>query len=104
LILYSLARNLRRVKDEEKLKWLLQQVPEEMDEALCRQLCIICEHDLRDTELALRLTRTQLEKMERFRGLSKSYKTTAEDWIHRKNRLLKKIARASQSGLLTTEN
>lgn len=100
LILYSLARNLRRVKDENRLKWLLQQVPDEMDAALCRQLCVICEHDLKDPDLALRLTQTQLSKMERFRGISKSYKTVSGDWIHRKNRLLKKIFRASQSRLL----
>jgi uncharacterized protein YprB with RNaseH-like and TPR domain len=102
LILYSLAKNLRRVKDEEKLKWLLQQVPEEMDANLCRQLCIICEHDLKDPELALRLVQTQLGRMEKFRGISKSFKQNAEDWIHRKNRLLMKLSRIPQSRLLET--
>jgi uncharacterized protein YprB with RNaseH-like and TPR domain len=100
--LLSLARNLRRVKDEPKMRWLLQQIPEEIDSSLCKQLCIVCEHDLKDPALALRFAVVQLQKLEKFRGLSKNFHEACDEWKRREHRLLRKIARKQAS--MATDN
>jgi uncharacterized protein YprB with RNaseH-like and TPR domain len=94
-VLLAFARNLRRMKDHDQMKWLLQYLQNEpMEEDLCRQLCIICEHDLKDYELALRLMEPHLQKMDKFRFLSTKLHSGSEDWEKRRIRLERKLSRS----------
>jgi uncharacterized protein len=96
--LLAFARNLRRMKDHDQMKWLLQYLKDEpMEEDLCRQICIICEHDLKDCELALRLMEPQLQKMEKFRFLNTKPRPGGEDWSRRRTRLQRKLSRQTLS-------
>jgi uncharacterized protein YprB with RNaseH-like and TPR domain len=93
LILMVIARNLRRVKDLERMQWLIGEVGEQVtDGELCRRLCILCEHDLKDPELALRLVEGHIRRFEKFRGLSQKYADAIGPWYHRKKRLERKRA------------
>ena len=86
------------MKDHDQMKWLLQYLQDEpMEEDLCRQICIICEHDLKDCELALRLMEPQLQKMEKFRLLSTKPRSGLEDWSRRRTRLQRKLSRQTLS-------
>lgn len=96
--LLALARNLRRMNDREQMKWLMEYLNDEpVEEDLCRQLCIICEHDLKDFELALRLMEPHLRKAEKFRLLSSKPHSPKEDWYRRRTRLQRKLSRAASS-------
>lgn len=98
-ILMAIARNLRRVKDLERMQWLIAEVGEHVtDGELCRRLCILCEHDLKDPELALRLVEGHIRRFEKFRGLSRKYADTISPWYHRKKRLERKKTFLSISG------
>jgi uncharacterized protein YprB with RNaseH-like and TPR domain len=92
-VLLALARNLRRVRDRSQMRWLVKQAEEEtLDDQLCRQLCIVCEHDLKDFDLALSFADAQIQKLEKYRGLSNNYRMLLEDWSHRRKRLLRKTS------------
>lgn len=94
--LFFLARNLRRVRDLGQMKWLLRQVENEsLDQELCRRLCILCEHDLQDYDLALRLVELQLHRIEKFQGLSKKEDPARQEWQHRRTRLIRKMRRTT---------
>lgn len=110
-VLLAFARNLRRMKDREQMRWLLQYLQDEpLEEDLCKQLCILCEHDLKNYELGLRLIDAQLRKTEKFRSLSSKPRAGVDDWYRRRARLERKQARqtlcsagfqaASDDGLL----
>jgi uncharacterized protein YprB with RNaseH-like and TPR domain len=104
-VFVALARNLRRVKDHERMEWLLRESSSTiMDSELCRRLCILCEHDLKDPALAIRLAESQISRMERFRGMSRKYADNVEDWYRRKRRLERKAGRTISPGRLTYEN
>jgi uncharacterized protein YprB with RNaseH-like and TPR domain len=91
LVLMVIARNLRRVKDLERMQWLIGEVGEQVtDSELCRRLCILCEHDLKDPELALKLVEGHIRRFEKFRGLSQKYAEAIGPWYHRKKRLERK--------------
>jgi uncharacterized protein len=97
-VLLAFARNLRRLKDHDQMKWLLQYLQNEpMEEDLCRQICIICEHDLKDFELSLRLIDSQLRKVEKFRLLSSKPQSATQEWYRRRTRLQRKLSRQSPS-------
>jgi uncharacterized protein len=90
----AFARNLRRMKEHEEMKWLLRYLQDEpLEEDLCRQMCILSEHDLKDYQLALRLIEAQLRKTEKFRMLSKKQRSGFEDWYRRRARLERKLSR-----------
>ena len=90
-MLIALARNLRRVKDHEQMRWLLARVQNEsLDSELCRRLCILCEHDLKDPRLALEFVEAQIKRLDKYRGLSKRTYVLLEDWIRRRDRLRRK--------------
>ena len=91
-VLLSLARNLRRVQDHEQMKWLVTQAEGEiLDDRLCRQLCILYEHDLKQPELALRFAAAQIQKLEKYRGLSNRYHHLFQEWSRRRDRLVRKV-------------
>ncbi|MCI0416789.1 ribonuclease H-like domain-containing protein [bacterium] len=90
-ILFSLARNLRRMKDQERIQWLVDQAENiPMDDLLCRQICILCEHDLKDFTLALKYAQLQMQKLEKYRGLSSRFAIQWNDWDRRRARLQRK--------------
>jgi uncharacterized protein YprB with RNaseH-like and TPR domain len=90
--LMAIARNLRRVKDVERMQWLLSETGEQVSDGdLCRKLCILCEHDMKDPELAMRLVEGQIKHHEKFRGLSQRYSDAIMPWYHRKKRLERKL-------------
>ena len=92
-ILLALARNLRRMKDHERIQWLVNQAQTlAMDDILCRQICILCEHDLKDYSLALKYAQFQMQKLEKYRGLSSRLATQWKEWDRRHQRLQKKCA------------
>ena len=92
--LVALARNLRRVRDQERMRWLVELAQQaSMEAELCLRLSILCEHDLREPELALRFVDAQIGRWERFRGISNRDRHEMESWRHRRDRLLRKIAR-----------
>ena len=94
--LVALARNLRRVRDHDRMRWLVQQAEQlSMDPEICLRLSILCEHDLREPELALKFVDSQISRWERFRGLSSRGRRDIEAWKHRRDRLLRKITRRS---------
>jgi uncharacterized protein len=98
-ILLALARNLRRMKDHEQMKWLLKYLQDQpVENDLCKQLCIICEHDLKDFELAVRLMEAPLQKLQKFQLLASKSRSELEEWNRRHNRLLRKMTRQN-SGL-----
>ena len=73
------------------MQWLIGEVGEQVnDSELCRRLCILCEHDLKDPELALKLVEGHIRRFEKFRGLSQKYSEAISPWYHRKKRLEKK--------------
>src|SRR5262249_55284418 len=90
-ILIALARNLRRISDHDRLKWLLSHTQTPIDSELCRRLAILCEHDLKDYSASLRFTELQLERLERFGRDSHSYAA----WKRRQERLTAKAQRLS---------
>lgn len=97
----ALARNLRRVRDFERMRWLVQQAQQSsLDSEICLRLSILCEHDLREPEAALQFVEAQISRWERFRGLSNRNRREMEAWQHRRDRLLRKISRRSASGVL----
>jgi hypothetical protein len=91
-ILLSLARNLRRMKDRDRMQWLLSQTENcVMDDSLSRQLCILCEHDLKDYQLAIKYAQTQIQKLEKYRGISRKFASQWNDWDRRLKRLGRKV-------------
>ncbi|HJZ13410.1 MAG TPA: ribonuclease H-like domain-containing protein, partial [Acidobacteriota bacterium] len=96
--LLALAQNLRRLKDFDGMKDLLGFVQKEnLTNDLARKLCIICEHDLRDYELGLSLAQMQIAKLERYRGIGSSVLQLLSEWRARKDRLLKKNHRDTET-------
>jgi hypothetical protein len=96
-ILFSLARNLRRMKDQERIQWLVDQAENMvMDDLLCRQICILCEHDLKDFTLALKYAQVQIQKVEKYRGLSSRFAIQWQDWDRRRQRLQRKCDKILQ--------
>ncbi|HSE42718.1 MAG TPA: ribonuclease H-like domain-containing protein [Acidobacteriota bacterium] len=92
--LMAIARNLRRIKDIERMQWLLSQTGEQVSDAeLCRKLCILCEHDMKDPELAMKLVEGQIKRHEKFSTLSRKHSDAILPWYHRKKRLERKLAR-----------
>jgi uncharacterized protein YprB with RNaseH-like and TPR domain len=92
-ILLSLAKNLRRMKDRERMQWLIAQAEKcVLDDSLSRQICILCEHDLKDYALALKYTQAQMQKLEKYRGISRKFAAQWTDWDRRLKRLEKKVA------------
>src|SRR3989304_1841492 len=91
-VLRSIARKLRRVQDHEQMKWLVTQAEGEiLDDRLCRQLCILYEHDLKEPELALRFAAAQIQKLEKYRGLRNRYHHLFQEWSRRRDRLVRKV-------------
>jgi len=91
-ILFSLARNLRRMKDRERIQWLIERAENcVMDDSLSRQICILCEHDLRDYPLALKYAHLQMQKLEKFRALSRRFAMQWKEWDRRSRRLQRKM-------------
>ena len=90
-ILLALARNLRRLKDQERIQWIVERARDvAMDDLLCRQICILCEHDLKDYALALKYAEMQIQKLEKYRTLSSRYTILWRDWDRRRLRLERK--------------
>jgi uncharacterized protein YprB with RNaseH-like and TPR domain len=90
-ILLALGRNLRRMKDTERMQWLIEQANTVvMDDLLCRQICILCEHDLKDHDLALQYVQSQMQKLEKYRGLSSRFAAQWKEWDRRRQRLLRR--------------
>ena len=90
-ILLALARNLRRMKDQQRMQWLIDQTRSlTMDDQLCRQICILCEHELKDYPLALEYAAIQMQKLEKYRELSTRFSVLWNEWDHRRQRLLRK--------------
>ena len=102
-ILLSLARNLRRMKDQERMQWLIDQAQTiGMDDMLCRQICILCEHDLKDFDLALQYVGIQIQKLEKYRGVSSRFALLWKEWDHRRHRLEHKRSKASIGPAITS--
>ena len=94
-VLLALSRNLRRVRDQGRMRWLLAQIQKEnLTNELCRRLCIICEHDLKDYDLGVSLAEAQIQKLERFRGIAGNVESLLSDWHLRRNRLVKKQSKS----------
>lgn len=92
----ALARNLRRIRDQERMKWLVEQAGRtSLDAEMCLRLSILCEHDLLQPEMALQFVEAQLGRLERFRGIGTRDRKTMEGWQHRRSRLLRKIEKKS---------
>lgn len=95
-ILLSLARNLRRMKDHERIEWLVSQTKDlVLDDMLSRQICVLCEHDLKDYSLALHYAQLQMQKLEKYRGLSSRFALQWKEWDRRVQRLLIKQRKSS---------
>jgi len=91
-VLLALARNLRRVRDHDQMRWLIAQAQEDVcDGEVIRRLCILCEHDLKDYHLALELIEVQLHKLEKYRGLTTRFIALTREWVRRRDRVVKKI-------------
>jgi hypothetical protein len=91
-ILLALARNLRRMKDQERIQWLVEKAENiTLDDSLCRQICILCEHDLKDYPLALKYAEMQMQKLEKYRTVSSRFSTQWQDWQRRRHRLERKL-------------
>jgi uncharacterized protein YprB with RNaseH-like and TPR domain len=87
-ILLALARNLRRMKDHERMQWLITQTENlVLDDLLSRQICILCEHDLKDYSLALKYAQLQMQKLEKYRGVSSRFAMQWKEWDRRFQRL-----------------
>ena len=97
-ILLALARNLRRMKDQERMQWLIHQTENlVLDDPLSRQICILCEHDLKDYPLALKYAQLQMQKLEKYRGLSSRFALQWKDWDRRYKRLESKQQKVSSA-------
>jgi uncharacterized protein YprB with RNaseH-like and TPR domain len=94
-ILFSLAKNLRRIKDNERIQWFVEQAENcILDDSLCRQICILCEHDLKDYSLAMKYAQVQMQKLEKYRGISSRFAMQWTEWNHRVRRLEKRLTRS----------
>jgi uncharacterized protein YprB with RNaseH-like and TPR domain len=103
--LMAIARNLRRIKDIDRMQWLLAETGEHViDGDLCKKLCILCEHDMKDPELAMKLVEGQIKRHEKFRGLSRNRSDAVMPWYHRKKRLEKKLANLSRAKIPIMQN
>lgn len=90
-LLLALARNLRRVKDRDGMRWLLKTVEQEnLDADVCRQVAILCEHDLKDANLALQFVVAHIQKTEKFRRVGTPRPSGMDDWYRRFERLKRK--------------
>jgi len=93
-ILIALARNLRRISDPDRMKWLVSRVETQFhDSELSRRLAILCEHDLKDYSAALRFTEAQISRLEKFRGIATKH-DSYEEWKRRQQRLTTKTLRS----------
>lgn len=90
-VLLALSRNLRRRKDTGEIQRFVDEaLKDALDDELSRRICILCEHDLRDYESALRLVNHRLEKLRKYAGVSRRYSDLSQDWTRRRKRLLRK--------------
>jgi uncharacterized protein YprB with RNaseH-like and TPR domain len=72
----------------ERMQWLVNQAENVvLDDLLCRQICILCEHDLRDYSLALKYAQLQMQKLEKYRGVSSRFAIQWKEWDRRFKRL-----------------
>ena len=89
--LMGIARNLRRIKDIDRMQWLLSQTGEQVSDAeLCKKLCILCEHDMKAPELAMKLVEGQIKRHEKFRGISRNHSDAIYAVVSSKKTLRKK--------------
>lgn len=90
-VLRSLARNLRRCKDRARIQWLVRTIETEtLDAELCRRIAILCEHELKDADLAFKFVQTQIQKTEKFRKAGTQRDPIVAAWLHRRDRLNRK--------------
>lgn len=90
-VLRSIARNLRRCKDHQGMQWFVREVEgESLDSDLCKRISILCEHDLKDPQLALRFVQGQIERSEKFRKAGTPRDPSLTEWLHRRDRLNRK--------------
>lgn len=90
-VLLALSRNLRRTKDHAEIKRLVDEsMNDPLDDELCRRICILCEHDLKDYPRALELVNQRLEKLQKYAGVSRKYSELLQEWTRRQKRLLRK--------------
>ncbi len=91
-VLLALSRNLRRIRDHDQMRWLIAQARKDgCDEEVIRHLCILCEHDLKDYQLALEMIEVQLHKLGKYRGLTTRFTALTKEWMRRRDRVARKI-------------